>query len=110
MRFRIKLLYSGMTFDALNLQFKTAKPLILLRAKNAPFMLSFFYKAFKEQHITTITNAELRSKLEGYIEELEYNDTDDDVSITLFDDTSIRASQYLERWSNAGFLRKYPNE
>ncbi|HQS36564.1 MAG TPA: hypothetical protein PLC18_14205, partial [Sediminibacterium sp.] len=37
-----------MNFDALSLQFKTAKPLILLRAKSAPFTLSFLYKVFKE--------------------------------------------------------------
>jgi len=100
-----------MTFDALCLQFKTAKPLILLRGKSAPFTLSFFYKAFKEAHVTTITNTELRNKLEGYLEDLEYEEKDDELEASsLFDDNSLKAAQYIEKWSNAGFLRKYPND
>jgi len=100
-----------MNFDALSLHFKTAKPLILLRAKSAPFTLSFFYKVFKEAHVTTITNAELKNKLEGYLEDLEYEEKDDELEAnTLFDDNSIKAAQYIEKWSNAGFLRKYPND
>lgn len=100
-----------MTFDGLALQFKTAKPLILLRAKSAPFTLSFFYRVFKEAHITTITNTDLRNKLEGYLEDLEYEEKDDELEASsLFDDNSLKAVQYIEKWSNAGFLRKYPND
>lgn len=100
-----------MTFDALLLQFKIAKPLILLRAKSAPFTLSFFYKIFKEAHVTTITNTELRNKLEGYLEDLEYEGKDDELDASsLFDDNSLKAAQYIEKWSNGGFLRKYPND
>jgi hypothetical protein len=100
-----------MNFDALSLQFKTAKPLILLRGKSAPFTLSFFYKVFREAHVTTITNTELRNKLEGYLEDLEYEERDDELEAnTLFDDNSLKAAQYIEKWSNAGFLRKYPND
>ncbi len=100
-----------MTFEALSLQFKTARPLILLRAKNAPFMLSFFYKIFQEGHITTITNTELKNKLEGYLEDLEYEENDEELTGTsLFDDYSLKATQYIEKWSNAGFLSKYPDD
>lgn len=100
-----------MTFDELSLQFKTARSLILLRAKSAPFMLSFLYKVFQEAHVTTITNIELRNKLEGYIEDLEYDENDEELDAsTLFDDYSLKAAQYIEKWSNAGFLRKYPND
>lgn len=100
-----------MTFDALSLQFKTARPLILLRANNAPFILSFFYKIFKEAHITTITNTELRNKLEGYLEDLEYEMEDEELeAASLFDDKALKAAQYIEQWSNKGYLRKYPND
>lgn len=100
-----------MTFDTLSLQFKSARALTLLRAKNAPFILSFFYKVFKESHLTAITNLEMRSKLEGYLEDLEYNEADEELANTsLFDDYSQRAAQYIEKWSNAGYLRKYPND
>jgi hypothetical protein len=66
---------------------------------------------FKESHLTAITNLEMRSKLEGYLEDLEYNEADEELANTsLFDDYSHRAAQYIEKWSNAGYLRKYPND
>lgn len=100
-----------MTFEDLSFQFKTAKPLILLRAKNAPFILSFFQKVFIDANLTTISNSELRNKLEGYMEDLEYEMNDDELDAnTLFDDFSLRSAQYIDKWSNAGYLRKYPND
>ncbi len=100
-----------MTFEEILLHFKTAKPLQLLRAKNAPFVISFFYKVFSDANVTTISNSELRSKLEGYMEELSYEEKDDELDAeTLFDDFSIRAAQYIDKWSNNGFLSKYPND
>lgn len=100
-----------MTFEEILLQFKTAKPLQLLRAKNAPFIISFFYKVFSDANITTISNTELRSKLEGYMEELSYEENDDELdATTLFDDFSVKAAQYIDKWSNNGFISKYPND
>lgn len=100
-----------MTFEEILLHFKTAKPLQLLRAKNAPFIISFFYKVFSDANVTTISNSELRSKLEGYMEELSYEEKDDELDAeTLFDDFSVRAAQYIDKWSNSGFLSKYPND
>ncbi len=100
-----------MTFEEILSHFKTAKPLQLLRAKNAPFIISFFYKVFSDANVTTISNSELRSKLEGYMEELSYEEKDDELDAeTLFDDFSVRAAQYIDKWSNSGFLSKYPND
>ncbi len=100
-----------MTFDELSLQFKISKPLMFLRAKNAPFILSFFYKIFKQVHTPAISNTEIRSKLVSYLEELEYEENDDELeSSILFEDNDIKASKYIEKWSNAGYLSKYPND
>lgn len=100
-----------MTFEEILLQFKTSKTLLLLRAKNAAFIISFFQKVFSDANVTTITNSELRSKLEGYMEELSYEERDEELEAgTLFDDFSVRAAQYIDKWSNSGFLRKYPND
>jgi len=45
------------------------------------------------------------------MEELEYEVSDDELDAnTLFDDFSLRASQYIDRWSNVGFLSKYPDD
>ena len=100
-----------MTFEEILLHFKTAKTLQLLRAKNAPFIISFFYKVFSDANVTTISNSELKSKLEGYMEELSYEEKDEELDAeTLFDDFSLRAAQYIDKWSNNGFLSKYPND
>jgi hypothetical protein len=98
-----------MTFEELVQQFKTARPLLLLRARNAPFIISFLQKVFSDANVTTISNGELRSKLEGYIEDLSYEEKDDELDAgSLFDDFSLRAAQYIDKWSNSGYLRKYP--
>lgn len=100
-----------MTFESLVQQFKKARPLLLLRAKNAPFIISFLHKVFADANTTTIANGELRSKLEGYMEDLSYEEKDEELDAsTLFDDFALRAAQYIDKWSNSGFLRKYPGD
>lgn len=100
-----------MTFDQLSFQFKNARPLILLRSKSAPLILSFFDKVFRSDNITTITNTELRSKLESYLEDMAYEEIDEELdAATLLDDYALKAAQYIDKWSNAGFIRKYPND
>ena len=100
-----------MTFEEIVQQFKTARALLLLRAKNAPFVISFLQRTFSDANVTTISNGELRSKLEGYIEELSYDEGDEELDAeSLFNDFAIRAAQYIERWSNNGYLRKYPGD
>jgi hypothetical protein len=100
-----------MTYEEIQHQFRVAKPLLLLRAKNAPFIVSFFYRSFVEAKLTTISNSDLRSRLEGYLEDLSYEESDEELEVgTLFDDFSIRAAQYIDKWSNNGFLSKYPND
>jgi hypothetical protein len=100
-----------MTYEDVLGKFNNAKPLLLLRAKNAPLIISFFQKVFSDANVTTISNNELRSKLEGYLEEISYDAKDDELdSATLFDDFSVKSSQYIEKWSNSGYLRKYPDD
>lgn len=38
-----------------------------------------FLQNFKQAHFTTITNIELRTKLAGYLEDLEYTEKDDEL-------------------------------
>jgi len=100
-----------MTYQELSDQFNTLRPLILLRAKNAVFILSFLYKVFKEPNITTLTNSEIRSRLESFLDDLDYNERDDELEDqSLFDDNALKAAQYIEKWSSFGYLRKYPND
>jgi hypothetical protein len=53
----------------------------------------------------------MKQKLSSYLEDLEYHEADDELSgNTESDDYETKASQYIEKWSNSGFLRKYPND
>lgn len=79
-----------MSFESILQQFKTAKSLLLLRAKNAPFIISFLQKVFADANTTTIANSDLRSKLEGYMEDLSYEEKDEELdAATLFDDFAL---------------------
>lgn len=45
------------------------------------------------------------------MEDLEYEEKDDELEAsTLFDDYSQKATQYIDKWSNAGYLQKYPDD
>ncbi|MDY0091720.1 MAG: DUF3375 domain-containing protein [Candidatus Vecturithrix sp.] len=80
----------------------------LLRAKNAPLIVSFLYKEFKETHRITIPNYELVDKLADYLEFLGYSEQE----VADIDDLTIRAKYYLEVWCSdeQNYLRKYPDE
>ncbi len=80
----------------------------LLRAKNAPLIVSFLYKEFKETHRITIPNYELVDKLADYLEFLGYSEQE----FADIDDLTIRAKYYLEVWCSdeQNYLRKYPDE
>lgn len=42
---------------------------------------------------------------------MSYEEKDEELDAeTLFDDFSVRAAQYIDKWSNNGFISKYPND
>lgn len=74
----------------------------LLRADNAPLIISFLFSAFKEE----FANPE-----DGGIMEKELTDRLADTLYVLNEADTIypkSPSEYLTDWSNSGFLRKYP--
>ena len=95
-----------MDYQKLEIQLKSAPSLKLLRSRNAPLILSFLYTQFKEQGEISISNEKLVSQLAWYLEELNYSDEDDD--LTLFGtDNYERAKKHIESWTNDNFLRNY---
>ncbi|HEY9173058.1 MAG TPA: DUF3375 domain-containing protein [Verrucomicrobiae bacterium] len=75
-------------------------PVKLLRAQNAPLILAFLHRLFKQEHRVAIPEGQLRAALEAELEErreaepLAYAQT---------------ASDYLAQWchDSQGFLRRY---
>jgi hypothetical protein len=79
----------------------------LLRAKNAPLILSFLYQEFKEKQRLTISNDELVSRLCDYLEALDYTDADHP-----YPDALERARKYIDDWcdESSRYLKKFPDE
>jgi hypothetical protein len=78
----------------------------LLRAKNAPLILSFLFKEFKSKNEISIPSIELNFRLSSFLEYIKFKDSD----FTRKDNYNIRAKKYLDDWADQGFLRKYPND
>lgn len=78
----------------------------LLRAKNAPLILSFIYEQFKEKNELTIPALDLTFNLADYLEQINFKDIDFKKKETY----NIKAKKYLDDWTELGFLRKYPND
>lgn len=71
----------------------------LLRLDNAPLILSFLDQEFKKNNKIVISNTELKTSLSDYLYNLNHiygENTHPDT-----------AQNYLDKWSNDSFLRKY---
>lgn len=71
----------------------------LLRLDNAPLILSFLFQEFKKNNKIIISNIELKTSLSDYLYNLNH----------IYGDNTYPgiAQNYLDKWSNDGFLRKY---
>jgi hypothetical protein len=96
-----------MDYDKLTTLLATSATIKLLRAKNAPLILSFLHREFKASNRLVIANYELVNKLADYLEALNYLEADD-----LYENVLQRAKQYIDDWCNEEnrYLRKYPDE
>ncbi len=97
-----------MNYETLRDMLAYSPSLRLLRAKNAPLILSFLYKEFKETHRIVIPNFELVDALTEYLEFLSYSGEDYGEA----GEFSVRARHYLEIWCSdeQNYLRKYTND
>jgi hypothetical protein len=71
----------------------------LLRLDNAPLIISFLYQEFKKNNKIVILNTELKTGLSDYLYHLNHSYGEDTYPGS--------AQNYLDKWSNDGFLRKY---
>lgn len=98
-----------MDYQKLEIQLKSAPSLKLLRSRNAPLILSFLYSQFKEQGEISIQNEKLVNLLSWYLEDLNYSDEDDELTVFGIDNYE-RAKKYIESWTNDNFLRNYMDD
>lgn len=93
-----------MTHEEISLLLKNHTSIRLLKADNAPLIISFLLTVFKE---------EISNQQEGGVMEKELADRLSDHLYILNDVKQIYPklpAEYLTDWANAGFLRKYPGK
>ena len=97
-----------MTYKHLHTLLADSPSLRLLRAKNAPLILSFLFYAFKDPNRLTISSYELTDALADYLEFLRQPEESGEA----VDDVVARARQYLDAWCSdeQNVLRKYTDD
>ncbi len=96
-----------MNYETLKSTLSISPTIRLLRAKNAPLILSFLFREFKERNQIVIAQYELVNHLSDYLEYL--NDAELQESET---DLLRTAEKMIQYWSDEDhrYLRRYPNE
>ncbi|RYE30719.1 MAG: DUF3375 family protein, partial [Sphingobacteriales bacterium] len=87
-----------MNFEKAFSLYRNDKTLQLLRAEHFPLLVSFFHLAFKQQERIAYPQASLNSLLGDFIFALEQQ------GIIDYNKTPL---EYLEKWAQQGFLRRY---
>lgn len=93
-----------MTYEYISQLLKNHTSIRLLKADNAPLIISFLFSTFKE---------EFSNQEEGGILEKELSSRLSDILYVLNEPNKTYPkppTEYLTDWSNAGFLRKYPGK
>ncbi|GHV25867.1 hypothetical protein FACS1894176_05440 [Bacteroidia bacterium] len=91
-----------MTFEKIYQLLKRNTTVKMITADNAPLIIAFLFKSFKQEQDNFVSNylteRELTSNLTDYL----YVINQDEVLY------SRKSKEYLTDWTNAGYLRKYP--
>lgn len=90
--------HSTLRRETLRAYFDSSPTIRLLRAESAPFVIDFLQQVFKSGEAITIGQAELRSRLAMYQEELHESDPD---SLT------GPPERYLTTWTDHGWLQRF---
>jgi len=93
-----------MTFEKIELLLKNNTTVKMITVDNAPLIISFLFKSFKQTQnnllFNSTTERDLTSLLDDYLFVINQNE----------DIYPKKAKEYLTDWTNAGFLRKYPSK
>ncbi len=102
-----------MNYDQLKILIKNSPTVKMLRSNNAALIISFLRKQFKETNEQAIPNSILVQKLADYLDELNYQDEEDEMDLTSLNLDSVdRARKYIEQWTDEKnrYLSNYTDE
>ena len=97
-----------LTNDGIQSFFDTSPTVRLMRAKSAPKILCFFYRAFKENQEPCLTEEKITDDLADFLKEYDIEE-DENQNPFLLTDFDTKARQLIDNWTEKGFLRNYEN-
>lgn len=86
-----------MTFNKIDQLLKANTTVKLIKADSAPLIISFLFNSFKQSNRITVTEKDLITLLTDYL----YVINKDEIQF------SKQPKEYLNDWTNTGFLRKF---
>lgn len=92
-----------MTFEKIYQLLKLNTTVKLITADNAPLIISFLFKSFKQNQNSTASNTILEKNLVALLTDFIFVINQDEVKFPR------PPKEYLTTWTNAGFLRKFPS-
>lgn len=92
-----------MTFDKIYQLLKSNTTVKLITADNAPLIIGFLFKSFKQSQGGTISNTIIERDLVTLLTDYLFTVNQDEILYPK------QPKDYLTDWTNAGFLRKYPS-
>lgn len=89
-----------MNYEQVKILIKNSPTIKMLRSNNAALIITFLHNQFKETNEQPIPNSILVQKLADYLDDLNYQDEDDNDLSSLNLDSVDRARRYIEQWSD----------
>ena len=93
-----------MTFDKIYRLLKSNTTVKLITADNAPLIIGFLFKSFKQSQGSTISNTIIERDLVTLLTDYLFTVNQDEILYPK------QPKDYLTDWTNAGYLRKYPTK
>ncbi|MCC6461520.1 MAG: DUF3375 domain-containing protein [Saprospiraceae bacterium] len=84
--------------------------LALLRTRSMPLFLAFCHQEFKTDHEMTRPYGQLIERLSNFLEDINYQDQDEETATGRFFDHTERAKILLERWIEQRYLRTFMDD
>jgi len=102
-----------MNYEHLKVLLKNSPTVKMLRSNNAALIISFLQNQFRETNEQPISNSILVQKLADYLDELNYQDEEDEMDLSSLNLDSVdRARKYIEQWTDEKnrYLSNYTDE
>jgi hypothetical protein len=96
----------NMEYNEIKERLSTHPSLLILRDRQAPLILGFFAYAFRENRMGVISREELQLSLAVYLEDLEWNDEENE------QDYLLLSGKMLDSWCSEKkrYMRRYTND